>query len=317
MRRTASTRLGLAALGLLAAAWPAPAQEVAVFTGVAVVVPRPTPSTTWDEVFSRPSGLQSIFPDVQVCVESRHVPPTCLPWCPNAAEWLEEPGTYICRQPAQILGEPNMSVVIRDIDGDDPPQTIWAGRLPNPGSCVGQACRFDTPGGAVQIEFQMTRKDFAEYSGPFRGTFEPPPPPPAPAPSAPPGVTVPALAPPPPAPSKPAPSLWEQVKDGWGRLTSYFSPADYVSGLCSASRGFILGWACDYFIAAPVRTTENSQISRIACLRGAFETKAALETANAACRSHPDGSGALELCLLRFFDPIPARCMAGSDMQGE
>ena len=302
-------RIAIVVAAALLMALPADllSQEVVVLTGVAVGVPRLPNEQSWDDVLSLPGGVTSLYPDIRVCLQSEHVPYGCLPVCPNA-EWVESSAAFVCRHRVQILAETDMDFAIDDVDGSRG-QLVWRGTLPNPGTCVGKACRFDLPGGALQIEFTIARMNFADYKGPFQGTLGPPPAPaPTPAPR-------PAPAPAPRAqPAAPTPSLWERVKQGWERVTSYFSPADAVEAFCTARSG-IIGWACGYFVAGPVRTTDTKNFSRIACYREALGSGPARQAAETACRSYPDGSAGLETCLTMYLDPLPDSCLANSDVQ--
>jgi hypothetical protein len=308
VRRSLAATL-LAFAGLLATPPEVSAQEIVVITGVAVGIPRPPNGGTWDDVLSSPGGLKSIYPDIRICLESQHVPPSCLPVCPNA-DWVESGSVaaFVCRHQTQIIVESNLSVTIQDVDGNRV-QPVWQGSVPNPGTCVGKACAFKSAGGTVQVEFQFGRIDFASYQGPIRGTFAPPrpatrAPAPAPPPAAPAVTVAPAV---PPAVSEP--SYWERFKDGWDRFWGYFSPADTVEAFCTVAHNVLLDWACSV-VEGPVRDTENALISRIACLRGALGTRR--QIAEASCRQHPDGSIELENCLLMYFDDPPVQCMPRS-----
>lgn len=154
--------------------WP---QNVRVISGVTVGVPEAPNGKPWDTVIGGllTFNLKNILPDIQICMESTHVPSQCTETCMDA-HWSSESNAHVCTQPTGPTGlllESNMRVVVEEIDPTSK-RLVADFMVKNPEECL--PCTVTLDGGMLSIRFYFGR--VLRYSGPFRPMRDTLPPPP-------------------------------------------------------------------------------------------------------------------------------------------
>jgi hypothetical protein len=147
-----------------------------VIEGFTVGVPHAPNDESWDTAVGSvlrffvagARGLKNIQPDVLVCMESDHLPATCAPVCDDA-DWSTEAKAYICSQPigpGGVLNEPDLRVLVREVDFGEPRRVIASFRVEDAADCV-PTCAIELESNrTVWIQFQF--KMDPNYTPPYR-----------------------------------------------------------------------------------------------------------------------------------------------------
>ncbi|MEQ1575587.1 MAG: hypothetical protein ABL993_15205, partial [Vicinamibacterales bacterium] len=149
-----------------------------VIESVRVGVPGAPNGESWDTALGSAlgffvrgtQGLKNIQPDVLVCVESAHLPGTCANVCEDT-DWSIDLNAYVCAQPVGptgVLYEPDLRVLVREVDFGQPRRVIASFRVEDPAKCDPFCSLALDPDRTIWIQFQF--KLVSRYSWRSRTT---------------------------------------------------------------------------------------------------------------------------------------------------
>lgn len=325
MRVALTLAIGFAAC---VAAAPAESQVVVQETIKSVWVhdiPGPPSGDSWDSAIGglfRGGGFRSIYPDIRTCVSQPNGRGVCAAVCPDAQTDREIGGDKtkinMSEQCVRSLNgarglpltpnDPRVRVFLYEVDpqGLDPQRTIATVLVDDPAKCKPDPCSYPQPRGAVVLSFDTTAIGIS-------GTVTPT------APNAPTGA---------PGAAATGVSLWTQVTNGWGQVTTtvgqywqnftslwpQLNPAEQLEAYCLAAPEWV-DKICDYVGVPLATTTQHNLENRITCLRCELDKTSQRSVAEKACAQYQAGTGELENCLLRYFDVQPPACYQGATAQ--